>query len=319
MSSAQAGEGARLLPGGPTEDAPATARGQAPGRALAVSRRVRGLVVAVWALLLAHLAATFLWAAPGYVTGLPDAEHRTEALPAGAHRALETYMTPVFAQNWSVFAPSPLHVEYTLLVRGVYPDGPDGGLAPGPWIDTTAVEVRALTGRLLPAATERPARRLASETRTAFVGLTEEARTIVLMSPASLRGRGPAAVVDPWPGLRTALLDAGATPDAVDRYLREDRALAAYATQVLRASGPAARAGTPMGTSGPPAGGDLRYVQASIVRHAVAPPGTGERPEPTELVLGARPPVVLPGQDDAAFFATWDALRRLGPPGEEAR
>ncbi|WP_189667836.1 DUF5819 family protein [Promicromonospora soli] len=302
MSSAQGGEGARPLPCGPADEP--------TYRAPAVSRRVRGLVLAVWALLAAHLTATFLWAAPGYVTGLPDDDAPPGRGPAtAAHRALETYMTPVFAQNWSIFAPSPLHVEYTLLVRGVYPGGPDGGLVPGPWIDTTAVEVRALTGHLLPAATERPSRRLASDTRNAYLALSEEARAVVLASPTSLRSReaGTAADANPWPGLRTALLDAGATPDAVDQYLGEDRALAAYATQVLRADGPAA------------AGHDPVYVQASIVRRAVAPYGAGERPEPTELVLGARPPVVVAGQDDAAFRATWDALRTETAPGGDVQ
>jgi hypothetical protein len=305
VSSAQGGDGARPLPGGPADEPPDEPTYQDH----TVSRRVRRLVLAVWALLVAHLAATFLWAAPGYVMGLPDAEHGTGERPTAAHRALETYMTPVFAQNWSVFAPSPLHVEYTLLVRGMYPGGPEGGLVPGPWIDTTAVEVRALAGHLLPAATERPSRRLASDTRNAYLALSEEARAVVLASPECLRSQGlaEAAAADPWPGLRTALLDAGATPDAVDQYLGADRALAALATQVLRADGPA------------PAGHDPVYVQASVVRRAVAPYGAGERPEPTELVLGARPPVVVPGQDDAAFRATWDALRNETPPREDAR
>ena len=286
-----------------------------PAGTPAVSRRVRGLVVAVWVLLLAHFAATFLWTAPGYLTGRPDAEPGTAAPTTGAHQALEAYMTPVFAQNWSIFAPSPLHVEYALRVRGVYESGPDGALVPGPWIDTTAVEVRALTGHLLPAATERPSRRLAADARTAYLALPEDARVMVLAPPASSAGREAdrAADAGPWPGLRTALLDAGAAPDAVDQYLGKDRALAAYATQVLRASGAEALGSAP-GTAS--TGRDPVYVQVSIVRHALAPYGTGGRPEPTGLILGARPPAVVPGQDDAAFRATWDALRNDALPGE---
>lgn len=266
-----------------------------PDGAPVISRRMRGLVIAVWALLLAHFAATFLWAAPGYLTGLPDGEEPAGDTPAtGVHRALETYMTPVLAQNWSLFAPSPLHVDYALRVRGVYADRPDGDLAPGPWIDTTAVEAGALAGHLLPAATERPSRRLAADVRTACLALPEDARGVVLRSPASTRGT--ALAPEPWPGLRTALLDAGAAPGVVDDYLVQDRALAAYATQVVRASGTEAQ-GRPV------------YVQASIVRRAVTPYGATERPEPTEFTLGARPPVSLPGQDDGAFGATWEALR----------
>lgn len=307
MSSAQGGGGTRPLPPEPP--------GEPPEAAPAVSGRVRGLVIAVWVLLLAHFAATLLWAAPGYVTGRPDDDAPGTGAPAiGVHRALETYMTPVFAQNWSIFAPSPLHVEYALRVRGVYAGGPDGALVPGPWIDTTAVEVRALTGHMLPAATERPSRRLASEARAAYLALPTQARWVVLASPTSLRSQEPADA-EPWPGLRTALLDTGAAPDVVDDYLAMDRALAAYATQVLRASGTGARG--PESVTG---GHDPAYVQASVVRRVVARYGTGERPEPTELVLGARPPVVVPGQDDAAFRATWEALLIDAPaPGGSAR
>ncbi|MFC8800756.1 DUF5819 family protein [Promicromonospora sp. NPDC057138] len=263
-----------------------------------VSGRVRALVVTVWALLLAHFVATFLWAAPGYLTGLPDGEVPAGEAPAtGVHRALEAYMTPVLAQNWSLFAPSPVHVDYTLAVRGIYVDGPAGELVPGPWIDTTAVEIGALTEHLLPAATERPSRRLAAGVRAAFLALPTAARGVVLRPPPSVPATGPAPA-DPWPGLRVALLDAGAAPGVVDDYLAEDRALAAYATQVLQAS-----ATGDDGAAGPV------YVQATVVRHALAPYGTAERPEPTELALGARPPVRLPGQGDDAFGATWDALR----------
>jgi hypothetical protein len=270
-----------------------------PDGAPAVSGRIRSLVIAVWALLLAHFVATFLWAAPGYLTGLPDDEVPAGEAPAtGVHRALETYMTPVFAQNWSLFAPSPLHVDYALRVRGVYAGGPDGALTPGPWIDTTAVEAGALTGRLLPAATERPSRRLAADVRAACLALPAEARGVVLRAPAGVRGTVPEPAGS-WPGLRMALLDAGAAPGVVDDYLAQDQALAAYATQVLHAAGTGARSAPRR---------RLVYVQANIVRSAVAPYRTPERPEPTELTIGPRPPVRLPGQDDGAFGATWEAL-----------
>ncbi|GAA2223000.1 hypothetical protein GCM10010413_14870 [Promicromonospora sukumoe] len=283
----------------------------------------------VWVLLLAHLAVTFLWAAPGYLTGRPDGESAGDPPATPVHQALEPYMTPVFAQNWSVFAPEPLHVEYTLRVRGVYDAGPDRALVPGPWIDTTAVEVRALTGHLLPAATDRPSRRLAADLRTAFLALPDDERATVLVSPVQGpagpggagtgtaepgdAGSGDAGSGDaaPWPGLRDTLLDAGGPPDVVDDYLGLDRAAAAYATQVLRASGDLAE---PEPESGAPERGsaDPVYVQVSVVRQALAPQGTSERPAPTELLLGARPPVVVPGQDDGAFRGTWDTLTGSG-------
>ncbi|MFD7308614.1 DUF5819 family protein [Promicromonospora sp. NPDC059942] len=292
-------------------------RPAAPPEAPAVSARVRGLVVLVWVVLLAHLAATFVWAAPGYLTGRPEGESAGDRPSTGVQRALEGYMTPVFAQNWSVFAPTPLHVEYSLRVRGVYVGGSDGDLVPGPWIDATAVEVRALTGHLLPAATERPSRRLASDLRAAYLALPERGREVVLVSP--VRGSGGDVAVDgsgggsasnedagPWTDLRAALLDVGGAPDAVDTYLGLDQAAAAYATQVLRASGDLAEPGP-----GVPADGaaEPAYVQVSVLRQAVAPQGSSERPAPSELLLGARPPVVVPGQDDGAFRTTWDALR----------
>jgi hypothetical protein len=299
VSSAQGDEGTRPVPlegAGPPDDSPV------------VSGRVRGLVVTVWALLLAHFAATFLWAAPGYLTGLPDGEVPAGEAPAtSVHRALETYMTPVLAQNWSLFAPSPVHVDYTLRVRGVYADGPGGELVPGPWTDTTAVEIGALTGHPFPAATERPSRRLAAGVRAAYLALPTEARGIVLRPPASVPARGPAPA-DPWPGLRVALLDADAAPGVVDDYLAEDQALAAYATQVLHAS-----------ATGDDGGPGPVYVQATVVRRALTPYGTAERPEPTELALGARPPVRLPGQRDDTFGATWEALRTDASSGGRAR
>ncbi|MFD6447691.1 DUF5819 family protein [Promicromonospora sp. NPDC060204] len=292
-------------------------RPAAQPEAPAVSAWVRGLVVLVWVVLLAHLAATFVWAAPGYLTGRPDGESASDPPSTGVHQALEGYMTPVFAQNWSVFAPTPLHVEYSLRVRGVYAGGSDGDLVPGPWVDTTAVEVRALTGHLLPAATERPSRRLASDLRAAYLALPERGREVVLVSP--VRGSGGDAAADgpggesgstedagPWTDLRAALLDAGGAPDAVDTYLGLDRAAAAYATQVLGASGDLAEPGPGVRADG---AADLMYVQVDVVRQAVAPQGSGERPEPSELLVGARPPVVVPGQDGDAFRATWDALR----------
>lgn len=266
-----------------------------------MSGRVRGLVIAVWALLLAHLAATFLWSAPTYLTGLPDADGPlSEAPVTGPQRALGAYMTPVFDQDWSLFAPSPLHVDYALRVRGVYPGGPDGGLRAGPWIDTTSVEIRALTGHLFPQATERPSRRLAATVRAAYLALPADARVVVLRSPVMTPGTAPDP--DPWPGLQAALLDAGAAPGVVDDYLAEDQALAAYATQVLSISGR-----RPV------------YVQASIVRRPVTPYGTTERPEPAELLLGARPPVRMPGQDDDGFGATWEALRPQAPSDGRGR
>ncbi|WP_419706219.1 DUF5819 family protein [Promicromonospora sp. NFX87] len=274
----------------------------------AVSRRVRFLVIGVWALLLAHFVATFLWTAPGFLTGRPD---DGTAGPARTG-ALAAYMTPVFAQSWSIFAPSPLHVEYTLRVRGMYERGIDGGLVPGPWIDTTAVEARALTGHLLPAATERPARRLASDARAAYLELPEKARLVVLRPPAA----GPApgqAPPEPWPALRAALLDDGAAPGVVDEYLAQDRALAAYATQVLRADGASGRPAMGAGRPGLP----LVYVQAEVVRHGITRYGAQERPGPDGLTVGARPPYAVAGQDDAAFRSAWDALRYESPADDE--
>jgi hypothetical protein len=262
-------------------------------------------VVVVWALLLGHFVATFLWTAPGFLTGGADDKPASGADTG----ALSAYMTPVFAQNWSVFAPSPLRVEYALRVRGVYPRD-DGGLTPGPWIDATAVELRALTGRPFPGAGERPARRLASDTRAAYLALPEEARVVVLRSPPD----APApehAPHGPWPALRASLLDAGAAPGVVDDYLAQDRTLAAYATQVLRAAdaadGPASGTGAP----GPAAA----YVQARIVRHVVPPYGARDRPEPSGLTVGARPPYTVAGQDDAAFRGMWDTLDRSTAAG----
>ncbi|MFI9487786.1 DUF5819 family protein [Promicromonospora sp. NPDC052451] len=264
----------------------------------AVSRRLRGLVLAVWALLIAHLAATLLWTAPGWVTGRPQ-EGPLSAEPSGTagYGALETWMTPVFDQGWSLFAPEPLHVDYTLRVRGVYRGG-GGAPVPGPWIDASAVELRALTGHALPAATERPARRVAAEAREAYLALPEAGRGVVLRSTAAAPDVSGHPVA--WAELRAALLGTGAAAGVVDRYLAADRALAAYATQVVRASGSDRTHRRPVS------------VQAEVVRRPVPPYASAERPRPTTLTFGARPLLRLPGQDDAAFGAVWARLQELG-------
>lgn len=258
-----------------------------------VSPRRRAAVLAVGAVLAAHLAATVLWTAPGWLTGQPDDEPLSDRpVTSVAHRALAAWMTPVFDQGWSLFAPEPRHVDHVLRVRGVYA-GEDGEPVAGPWIDATAIETRALTGHVLPAATERSARRLAAEARSAYLALPGDARMAALRSSA-FPGRDPAHPVRAT--LRADLLDGGATPEAADRYVAADRALAAYATQVVAA--------TPYG---PAAHERPVLVQAAVTRREVVLPGEAE-PPPSETVLGARPPLRLPGQDDDGFADTWARL-----------
>ncbi|MFC7024347.1 DUF5819 family protein [Promicromonospora thailandica] len=261
-----------------------TAREGPDSGAPAVSRRLRAAGLVAWAVLAAHLVATVLWTAPGRLTG-HDEPLSDQPVTTPAHRVLRAWMTPVFDQGWSLFAPEPLHVDYVLRVRGVWASGPGGALEPGPWTDATAVETRALMGHVLPAATERPARRLAAEVRAAYLALPDDARVLALGSTG---------------GSRADLTDAGAPAAVVDRYLAADRALTAYATQVVSAERAA------------PDDGDPVYVQAAVVRREVAPPGA-PAPPPDELTLGARAPLRLPGQDDAAFAATWARLGGRAP------
>ncbi|GGM17879.1 DUF5819 family protein [Promicromonospora citrea] len=285
-----------------------TAR-EGPDAVAPVSPRRRVAVLAVWAVLATHLVATLLWTAPGRLTGQPDDEPLSDQpVTSVARRALATWMTPVFDQGWSLFAPEPRHVDHVLRVRGVYA-GEDGEPVAGPWIDATAVETRALTGHLLPAATERPARRLAAEARSAYLELPGDARLVALRS-AAFPGRGPVppdAAADPvWAALHADLLDSGAAPEAADRYLAADRALAAYATQVVAATPP-----DPAGTA---AHDSPVLVQTSVARREVVLPGEAE-PAPSETVLGARPPLRLPGQDDDAFASAWRRLLGLAGGG----
>ncbi|AKU15387.1 DUF5819 family protein [Luteipulveratus mongoliensis] len=84
-------------------------------------QRIAGVLLA---LIAAHLAATALYVA------------RPLPLPAPARGVLTAYMEPVFKQTWSVFAPDPVSVNTSLLVRGRTADG-----RVTPWFDVSACDV----------------------------------------------------------------------------------------------------------------------------------------------------------------------------------
>lgn len=123
--------GSAALPG--TSGDPETAAGSAPPAAAGpgpTARWSRGLV-AVAAVLVAgvvalHLSATFLYNAPA---------NPVSQKYAGPLRA---WMTPVFSQNWQLFAPNPLSEQIDVQARGSLA----GSGRVTAWRDLSAVDVQ---------------------------------------------------------------------------------------------------------------------------------------------------------------------------------
>ncbi|MFD6138088.1 hypothetical protein [Promicromonospora sp. NPDC060271] len=100
-----------------------------------------------------------------------------------------------------------------------------------------------------------------------FLRLPEEARLVVLRSPSAGPVPGQKSP-EPWPALRAALLDDGATPVVVDAHLAQDRTLAGLrdpGAAGRRPRGRHRRAGT-----GQALPGDLLLTQACLALLLVA-------------------------------------------------
>lgn len=225
---------------------------------------VVSLVVAV------HLVATALWVGP------------SNAIKDSVAAPLTSYMTPMFEQNWSLFAPVPIGIEYSLEVRAF-----DAELEPTDWTDVTALEVSNLLHTPLPSRATRMTRTLASTVRGQHRRLTEEERTVLAGSYHQ----------DAWARLQAAfdqLDDDSGT--ARQRYvLRLDRAMTAYATEFTRAVW---------------ADHEPRFVQTRIVELSAPPPDAGDDHERArrERTFGRRPMLEYPGQDSETFA---DAIERF--------
>ncbi|WP_407320817.1 DUF5819 family protein [Isoptericola halotolerans] len=219
---------------------------------------VLGLVVA------AHTATTFLWIAP------------ENAFSRAAEEPLESAMDPVFQQNWSLFAPTPINVGNSLEVRAL-----DADLEATAWVDVTDLEITAnFTHQLLPNRGSRPTRMLAARAHAQFSKLSDDELEVL----------GQHYHEDAWPRLAEALDDAEGASSAARRelVLDYDRTMAAYATEFARATA------TEL---------DSVYVQFRVVRQRATPflQRDGAPSEPKTYTFGRRPMYEFPRQDSDAF------------------
>jgi hypothetical protein len=260
---------------------PERARSERTGVRLVLRRVVVTALVAVSAW---HGAATYLWVAPS--TPIRD------MLPDGV---LNSYMDPMFAQAWSVFAPEPIDGDYRVKVRASVV-GEDGTSRTTEWVDASAAETSQLAGTLMQSRAGIVAHKLAMKYYERYFDLSDEQRDVVSLNYYR----------DEWTGRLRADLEAveGESPE-VNTFLRQEWNATAYATQVARAVW----------------GDDVEQVQYSVSRKQVAPmDATDDReaaPEPVVLDSGWRGPVVREGQNEDAFT---DAFLSFDVPNlEEAR
>ncbi|WP_277211397.1 DUF5819 family protein [Isoptericola croceus] len=226
---------------------------------------VLGIIVAT------HTAATFLWISP------QNPFNRAVAEP------LESAMDPVFQQNWSLFAPTPINVENSLHVRAL-----DAELNATDWVDVTDLEISAnFTHHVLPNRGSRPTRMLAARAYAQFNKLSD----------GELKVLGNHYHEDAWPRLAEALDDADGSSSAARRslVLSYDRTMAAYATEFARATVTEI---------------EPKYVQFRVVRQRAASFAQrgGTPQEPTTYSFGRRPMYEFPRQDSDAFR---DAIERF--------
>ncbi|PZF81614.1 DUF5819 family protein [Jiangella anatolica] len=219
---------------------------------------------ALGAVLVAHLAATAVFVGPD------------NAAKTTLGTTLTEYMQPYFQQEWSLFAPTPISVEYSLLVRGWYDAN-----TPTEWVDVTQLEVDGnILHSLAPSRAGIVTRRLAGNMRKQY-------RRITTQEQAVLAGNYHE---NAWERMEEAML---ATPDPssdarISYVLRLDRAMTAYATQFAWA------------WWGRDAG--IKYVEVQI-QETRAPrfDDRGDDPSVTVREFGRRPLYLYDGQDSAAF------------------
>jgi hypothetical protein len=95
---------------------------------------VAGTVVATAAVVAMHLAATFLYNAPANAVSEKYASQ------------VSTWMNPLFAQNWQLFAPNPISENVELRARASM--SANGRITP--WVDISAMDAAQITDDPLP-------------------------------------------------------------------------------------------------------------------------------------------------------------------------
>lgn len=190
----------------------------------------------------------------------------------------DSYMEPLFQQDYRIFAPNPISDDRYLLVRA-WLTTPSGGTRITEWVNVTSAEISTTHRRLLRKQfTILGVERLVP----AFQALTEEQQDI---ADENWHESG-------FPGLREALLDASpGTEAAVDRFIRASEYLTAYGTQVAYT----------MWDADDVVAVQIQGVYEPVVRWDDREDPNAQRPTSTIINPGWRPPLEFGGQDREKF------------------
>ncbi len=176
-----------------------------------------------------------------------------------------TYLAPMFAQNWRLFAPNPVAEDRTIEFQGSYRDT-DGTIKQTAWVDWTAVELDLVHHRLVGGRAGYITNKLFSPLGSRYAGLTRAQKSVADSTTSS---KPPS-----WADLSKQLLaEAPSRPVSTSTYLRYERATIRLATSVLQARWPERK---------------LLSVHYSLNRQSVVP--FEARNQPKAEREAARPP-----------------------------
>ncbi|WP_158542918.1 DUF5819 family protein [Phytoactinopolyspora halophila] len=255
-------------------------RGELPQR-VRISPVARGVAFVLVGLLGMHMLATFLWNAP------------SNPVKEAVRSQVRDYITPVFYQNWSLFAPNPVNGEGELLVRARYFDPESEIERTTEWISATQLEWSEVRHDPAPSRASRLSSNLYRRLNSAWHDLDEEQQDIMAADFDDM---------STWKPLAEDLIEAqgGDTSSRIARMVRGDRVATGYATQVARARWDEEIVAVQFRLRRTP-------VPRWEERFEVAPE---DQPQ-THREFGWRPVLVNDGQHDGSFAATF---RRLEEP-----
>ncbi len=141
-----------------------------------------------------------------------------------------TYLSPMFTQNWRLFAPNPIAEDRRILFQGSY-RAADGTQKQTEWVDWTDVELDLIHHRLIGGRAGYVTNKLFSPLGARYGKLLDAQRHVAVTTEEK----------DPpsWSELSKSLLAAGPSrPDSTEVYLRYERATIRLATEVLQARWP---------------------------------------------------------------------------------
>lgn len=172
--------------------------------------RVAFIVVAVLIAGIHLLAVTF--------TALPPNRYSNVVTPHAG------YLQPYFAQNWRLFAPSPVSQDREVLFQGAY-TAADGSTKQTPWINWTQVELDLIHHRLVGGRAGYVSNKL-------FTPLSQRYRGIGLAQRAVVDATSETDPLD-WTQLTARMQQGGADSTRIANFVMYEQATARLATDVL--------------------------------------------------------------------------------------